>query len=167
MNLTDPFNWVCCFSLISTEGITLAVFPSFIVKYAVREPLAEVYRFPVNCLLSSYTLTEFKIPIITTPILYGDNMAVVDFVDGRGSAKGVRHMALRLWYCREQTLLQNVDVDHMDGDKILADKLIKRGSVDDHSTFVIDILGLALLGITGIRSYVSCHSQDVFVYYVL
>ena len=100
------------------------------------------------------TLTEFHIPITTTPILYGDNMAVVDFVHGRGSAKGVRHMALRLWYCREQTLMQQVDIDHMDGDKIVADKLTKLGSVEDHNTFTIDILGLALLGITDIRSFV-------------
>ena len=101
------------------------------------------------------TLTEFQIPILTTPILYGDNMAVIDFVHGRGSAKGVRHMALRLWYCREQTLLQHVEVDHMDGEHILADKLTKLGSVEDHNIFVIDLLGLALLGINDIRAYVS------------
>ena len=63
-------------------------------------------------------------------------------------------MALRLWYCRDQTLMQHVDIDHMDGDKIAADKLTKLGSVEDHNTFTIDILGLALLGITDIRSFV-------------
>ena len=43
----------------------------------------------------------------------------------------------------------------MDGDAIVADKLTKLGSVEDHNTFTIDILGLALLGINDIRSYVS------------
>jgi hypothetical protein len=103
------------------------------------------------------TLTEFQVPLTTTPVLYGDNLAVVDFIHGRGAAKGVSHMALRLWYCREQNLMQQVEVDHMDGDKILADKLTKLAHVEAHNQFTIELLGLHLLGITDIHSSSPSH----------
>ena len=63
-------------------------------------------------------------------------------------------MSLPLWYCREQTLLQNVSVDRMVGDRIEADKLSKLASIEDHSTFTIELLGLALIGSTYIKQYV-------------
>ena len=99
------------------------------------------------------TLTEYNIPLSHTPVLYGDNLAVVDFIHGRGSAKGVRHMQLRLWYCREQNVMANVDVEHMAGAELVADYLTKLADIDQHNLFTIELLGLHLLGITDMFSY--------------
>ena len=96
------------------------------------------------------TLEEFNIRPDAIPVLYGDNLAVIDFIHGRGSARGVRHMALRLWYTREQHLMKSVEVEHMDGVRLVADKLTKLADVEEHNKFTIDLLGLGLIGITNI-----------------
>ena len=86
--------------------------------------------------------------VTVQPGLFGDNLAVIDFIHGRGAAKGVRHMKLRMWYIREQYQMGNVTVEHMAGDKLVADKLTKLGDHKSHAIFTIDLLGLHLLGIS-------------------
>lgn len=79
------------------------------------------------------------------PVLQCDNMAMIDFVKGEGVAKGVRHMELRMWYTREQYLMNNMDLLYTSGKVISADKLTKLGDRLDHSEFVRDVQGLHLL----------------------
>jgi hypothetical protein len=46
-------------------------------------------------------------------------------VNGKGVAKGVRHMELRKYYRREKILKGDVTMDHMSGEVLTADKLTK------------------------------------------
>ena len=78
---------------------------------------------------------------------FGDNLAVVEFIQGRGFPKGVRHMQLRMWYVREQYLAGVIDLDHMAGAILTADYLTKVADAASHGIFTIDILGLRLLGL--------------------
>jgi len=79
------------------------------------------------------------------PVLQCDNMAMIDFVKGEGVAKGVRHMELRMWYTREQYLMNNMDLMYTSGKVISADKLTKLGDRLDHAEFMRDVQGLHLL----------------------
>jgi hypothetical protein len=78
--------------------------------------------------------------------IHGDNLAVVEFVEGRGIAKGVRHMQLRLWYLREQHMLSNIRFAHVPGLKNPSDKLTKLADGPAHNEYAQHILGHALLG---------------------
>ena len=46
--------------------------------------------------------------ISSLPHLWCDNKAMVNFINGEGAAKGVRHMELRMWYVRERYKQGNV-----------------------------------------------------------
>jgi len=94
-------------------------------------------------------LHEFNHPVYTAKA-FGDNLAVVEFIQGRGFPKGVRHMQLRMWYIREQYKAGLIDLDHLAGVVMLADKLTKVGDVESHTTFTIDLMGLRLLGLTSL-----------------
>ena len=88
-----------------------------------------------------------SLPIRWDPqgIVHGDNKAQIDFVKGEGSAKGVRHMEMRLWYIREEYMKGNVKLQHMPGTQLPADKLTKVGSAPAHSEFTREVLGLDLV----------------------
>ena len=80
------------------------------------------------------------------PVHHSDNEAMIKFVQGEGVAKGVRHMELRMWYTREQYMMQNLDIMWESGKTITADKLTKMANTRwDQQEFVHDIQGLALL----------------------
>ena len=79
------------------------------------------------------------------PRLWSDNEAVVNFVRGEGVAKGVRHMELRMWYCRERYKDGSVLIDWMDGVQIPSDKLTKLATREEHEIFTRDIMGHSLL----------------------
>jgi len=87
---------------------------------------------------------EFAQEIKQTTI-FGDNLAVVDFMHGRGNPKGVRHMQLRMWYLREKILSGSIDIDHLAGSLIVADRLTKVSDNIGHNVFANDIQGLNLL----------------------
>ena len=70
---------------------------------------------------------------------------MIEFVQGKGVAKGVRHMELRMWYVREKYMQGNIALDYMEGTVIPADKLTKLGNTVSHKKFTEDILGLRLL----------------------
>ena len=79
------------------------------------------------------------------PTLYSDNQAMVNFVKGEGTAKGVRHMELRMWYTREKYQEGKFIFNFMSGKEIPADQLTKVGSKEEFLTFRDNILGLKLL----------------------
>ena len=90
-------------------------------------------------------IDELRIPFEKLLQFYGDNQAMVDFVKGDNIAKGVRHMALRMWYLREQYRYGSMEWHHVSGDSIPVDHLTKPASVERHQQFRRQILGLGLL----------------------
>ena len=69
----------------------------------------------------------------------------LNFIRGEGVAKGVRHMVLRLWYVRDEYLMNHVASERMSGKIIPADKLTKLGCLEEHRFFTSDVMGLALI----------------------
>jgi len=84
--------------------------------------------------------------------LFADNMAMVNFVKGEGTATGVRYMDIRLWYVREQYDKTHTSITFMPGDIIPANLLTKLGSKQQHITFRTDVQGLKLLSPAQIQS---------------
>lgn len=110
---------------------------------------AELYGM-VNVLKSvagqRNVLDSIKEQYETPSLVYTDNEAMLKFVKGEGSARGVRHMAMRMWYAREEFAKQNVEGVHMPGVEIPTDKLTKLGNVEEHRVFTRKIQGLDLVG---------------------
>jgi hypothetical protein len=77
---------------------------------------------------------------------FSDNEAMIDFVKGEGVAKGVRHMALRMWYTRTEIQRGRFRLDHMSGKEIPADYLTKPSCISAFRKFQADIMGLNLTG---------------------
>jgi hypothetical protein len=91
-------------------------------------------------------LTELGfVGLTSTPMVYSDNEAMVNFVKGQGVAKGVRHMQLRMWYTREVYQEGRLMLAWMSGKQILADHLTKLATAVDHRKFAEEIMGLKLL----------------------
>lgn len=86
--------------------------------------------------------TDYESP----SLVYTDNEAMLKFVKGEGSARGVRHMAMRMWYARDEFSKHNVEGIHMPGVIIPTDKLTKLGNVEEHRIFMRKIQGLDLVG---------------------
>ena len=93
----------------------------------------------------SNILNELRLKFSEVHHLWSDNVAMIEFVQGKGVAKGVRHMELRMWYVREKYMQGNIALDYMEGTVIPADKLTKLGNTVSHKKFTEDILGLRLL----------------------
>ena len=90
-------------------------------------------------------LTELRMLFADVSVLYGDNEAMIKFVRGEGVAKGVRHMELRMWFIREKYQEGRVDLQHMQGVRLPADKLTKLGNRSSHAEFTGQVLGLQML----------------------
>jgi hypothetical protein len=90
-------------------------------------------------------LDELTIDYVKPTLLYNDNKAMIDFVHGEGTARGVRHMELRMWFVREHYQNGDVDLHYMPTEFLPADKLTKLAHSDDHQRFAKFILGHALL----------------------
>jgi hypothetical protein len=91
-------------------------------------------------------MQESSISTHEQPLLWGDNESMIDFVvNAKKVAKGVRHMELRQWYIREKLLKGDVNMEHMSGKQISADKLTKLADKSSQLEHVIDIMGLKLL----------------------
>jgi hypothetical protein len=84
---------------------------------------------------------------------WNDNLPVIEFVQGDGIVKGVRHMERRMWYTREQFEKGTIDLGHVGTKTNTSDKLTKLGSVADHRIFATDIMGLSLLGYDYFEKY--------------
>jgi hypothetical protein len=98
---------------------------------------------------------------IPTPELYGDNLASIEFLQGRGQPTGVRHMQLRFWAIREHMNTEQVHLNYCPGDQLLADYLTKLAYLDDHEKFTVKILGLPLIGMTDISDPLEPSSSRV------
>jgi hypothetical protein len=91
-------------------------------------------------------LTELNISVTeSTATFYSDNKAMIEFVNGQGVAKGVRHMELRMWYVREQIMSGDTKALHMLGKNIPADKLTKLAQSSEFEVYCRDIMGHSLL----------------------
>ena len=78
---------------------------------------------------------------------YNDNESMLNFVKGDAIAKGVRHMALRLWYNKTEYQKGSIKLDYMSGKEIPADFLTKPSCKSTHRKFTIAIMGLKLTGL--------------------
>lgn len=90
-------------------------------------------------------LDSLPIDYIKPGTLWGDNEAQIKFVTGEGSAKGVRHMEMRMWYIRGEYAKGNVDLKHMAGTDLPADKITKLGNALEHKRFSRKVLDLDLV----------------------
>ena len=90
-------------------------------------------------------LKELQIEHNQGMTIYSDNEAMINFVHGEGVAKGVRHMELRMWYCREQYKNGKAKLEYMSGKTIPTDKLTKLGNAEEHRVFRRAVLGLDLI----------------------
>lgn len=90
-------------------------------------------------------LEELQVEFGLVTNLHGDNEAMVEFIRGKGAARGVRHMELRMWYIRESYKKGNMIFQYMPGTEIPVDQLTKVGTADQFQTFRNNILGLNLL----------------------
>ena len=71
----------------------------------------------------SNMLTEMGSTMVSTSV-YSDNKSMVDYVNGKGQAKGVKHALLRLWYLREQ-VQKGIHLQWVEGKTILANPMTK------------------------------------------
>ena len=82
------------------------------------------------------------IGLMTT--VYSDNKAMVDYVNGRGQAKGIKHALLRLWYLREQ-VMKGINLEWVEGITILANPMTKAVHQTEHFAYRLDVQGYHLL----------------------
>jgi hypothetical protein len=70
---------------------------------------------------------------------------MVEFVQGYGVAKSVRHIELKQYYIKEQVKKGKLNISFMAGKDHPADKLTKLGDRVSHGEFVRSIMGHAIL----------------------
>jgi hypothetical protein len=90
-------------------------------------------------------LEELRQRLSSIPQLYCDNKAMVEFVQGYGVAKSVRHIELKQYYIKEQVKKGKLNISFMAGKDHPADKLTKLGDRVSHGEFVRSIMGHAIL----------------------
>ena len=90
-------------------------------------------------------LDELNCKLVSKPVLYNDNEAMINFVKGEGMASGARHMELRMWYVREQYAMGSVDLLHMPGTVLPADRLTKPSTKQEQAEFTKFVMGLSLM----------------------
>jgi hypothetical protein len=76
--------------------------------------------------------------------IYNDNKAMLNFIQGEGLARGVRHIALRMYYTRQKYQEGNIQVHYLEGTKLPADQQTKIGTKAQFIAFRHNILGLSL-----------------------
>jgi hypothetical protein len=78
-------------------------------------------------------------------LLFNDNKALINFVHGEGTAKGVRHMERRMWYTREKYLQGKIKLENLAWKDTPADRHTTLDTAEEHIRFTTNILGLNLL----------------------
>ena len=78
--------------------------------------------------------------------VYSDNEAMINFVNGEGQGRGMKHATLRLWYMRQQ-VDRGYTLEWLSGKVILANPMTK--AVDRKEQFLHkqEVLGQLLLPI--------------------
>jgi hypothetical protein len=101
-----------------------------------------------------HILQELLPDFTTKGIIYSDNEALVNFVNGDGPmAKGVRHIEIRQWFTRDTIQKGQFELIHMPGKEIPADKLTKLGNISEHAAKFLAYPCFPLIQI--IEAYVS------------
>ncbi len=104
-------------------------------------------------------LHQLQVPF-DTPVLHGDNMAAIEFIQGRGEPKEARHIQLRLWFLREHYQAHEHVFEYTPGAILQANFLTKLGNDREHNAFAIAMLGLSLIGITDIKEYCGYEASN-------
>jgi hypothetical protein len=92
-------------------------------------------------------LDDIGIETALVPLMMGDNWAVADFLQGRGSASKSKHMRIRGFKLREELKINGYEFLLVPGEELGADLLTKANNKDEHLTRARDIMGLLLLDI--------------------
>jgi hypothetical protein len=126
-------------SIVAKSGTSTSVYTSSFE--AELDGITSAYKTTAKLL---NMLEELGIQIDQT-MLYNDNLAMINFIKGEGTAKGIRHVQLRMFYVREKYLEGNITLDYLEGNNLPVDQLTKIGTSDQFYKFRRDVLGLALL----------------------
>ena len=97
-----------------------------------------------SALLLDNILNEMGITVEEV-LIWTDNEALSEFVNGDRVAKAVRSMELRMWYAQEQVKMGNVKVNFMRGTEIPLDKLTKVTNRKEFEDFRYFVMGTFLL----------------------
>jgi len=90
-------------------------------------------------------LIELQQTLKTIPKLQCDNKAMVSWLQGQGVVKSVRHMELRQYFIRERIKRGDCSVFWGPGNKLKADGLTKLKDRYQHTVYVYDLMGHAIL----------------------
>jgi hypothetical protein len=77
------------------------------------------------------------------PVVYNDNQKSVDFCNDRAGVKQAKHIEVRQWFAQEQIAMKTVEVLHMKGIDMPADRLTKPCSKEQQTEFRKFIMGSA------------------------
>ena len=136
----------------ATVDVTLSSFESELHGVHKGVALGE----QVNIILSDITeavkqaagvanmVNEMGNNVSLTTTVYSDNKAMVDFVNGKGQAKGIKHAMLRLWYLREQ-IQKGISLVWAEGKTILANPMTKAVHQREFEVFRHEVQGYKLL----------------------
>jgi len=75
---------------------------------------------------------------------YNDNESMLKFLKDYGTAKGVRHMELRMWYIRDQ-IRTSIDVLYRKSSDLTTDHMTKPTNRISQEKYTNEIMGLKLL----------------------
>jgi len=96
-------------------------------------------------LFADHLAEELRIKGRSTPAQYNDNLALKMFLEGNGSAKGVRHIELRMFFLRELGEMGKIEFKFKAGIDLQIDGLTKAKSSKEFNKNRMDIMGHGLL----------------------
>lgn len=99
----------------------------------------------------NHMCTEIEFAIPGTPVLYekhqpvvyNNNLKNVDFCNDRAGVKQAKHIDVRQWFAQEQVAMKTVQIEHMSGIVMPADRLTKPCSKDQQTEFRKFVMGNA------------------------
>lgn len=96
------------------------------------------------------------------PEIKCDNLALVNFVKGNGEVNGVKHMELKMYYCREGYVKGIFKIEHLPGVNMPADAWTKVCDRRIFERFRMDVLGCSFIDETTIESTESPkHNEQI------
>lgn len=128
-----------CIVAKATASLTSVRMSSFESELETCTLALKTFRRIVNI------LDEMGFEYVGRPRLHNDNEAMINFVKGEGVAKGIQHVELRMWYIREQYAMGNIELVHMSGKVLPADRMTKPSTREEFEEYRYFALGLGLL----------------------
>ena len=128
-----------CIVAKATASLTSVRMSSFESELETCTLALKTFRRIVNI------IDEMGFEYVGKPRLHNDNEAMINFVKGEGVAKGIQHVELRMWYIREQYAMGNVELVHMSGKVLPADRMTKPSTREEFEEYRYFALGLGLL----------------------